>query len=152
MSGQKQPPPQADTLPRQIPPWSDTPRRPLQRTVRILLECILAYWDTGSGHVPEPEPEPFDIQDRPDTFQQDGLSVEKPTGWSVMGGGGVGGGGEGGYSQVNTFEQFWEEEEAGRVKGVGLPCTYHTWAPSCGQTDKQTRLKTLPSHSFVAGR
>ena len=44
-------PPRVDThLPRQMSPWADTPtpwagtsstRRPLKRTVRLLLECIL---------------------------------------------------------------------------------------------------------------
>ena len=39
--------PRADTLPRPYPPpWqTPPPRRPLQRTVRILLECILVVKD-----------------------------------------------------------------------------------------------------------
>ena len=36
-------PPWSDIPPSQTPRWSDTPRRSLQRAVRILLECILVY-------------------------------------------------------------------------------------------------------------
>ena len=43
----------------------------------------------------------------------------------------------GGGPQVKKFE---------RVQAVV------TWGPVCGQTDRQTRLKTLPSHNFAGGR
>ena len=51
-------PPQTDTPPGQTPPWADTPlgqtppplpsRRLLQRTVRILLECILVFFNENN--------------------------------------------------------------------------------------------------------